>query len=110
MDDLTKHDLLTGSFKANLEALSMNKERASYFLDNIIKAELAVGNKTCFVILLTVMNNSKHDNVKDLAKQIESEYDIDANCKFIIYESINYYVHTYDTPQFKLDIFHACNS
>ena len=95
IEDLTKHDLLTGSFKANLEALSMNRERVSYFLDNAIKARLIVGDKTCFVNLLTVMNNSKYDSVKDLAKQIESEYDDDAMCKFIIYDSVNCYVCTH---------------
>ena len=83
MEDLFKHDLLTGGFKAKLEALSVNKERATCLLDNVIKAGLAVGDKTCFVNLLIVMNNSKYDNVKDLAKQIESEYDVDAKCKFI---------------------------
>ena len=81
VEDLTKYDLLTGGFKAKLEALSINRERSSYFLDNIIKAGLAVGDKTCFVNLLTVMDNCKYDNVKDLAKQIESEYDADAKCK-----------------------------
>ena len=81
VEDLTKYDLLTGGFRAKLEALSINRERSSYFLDNIIKAGLAVGDKTCFVNLLTVMDNCKYDNVKDLAKQIESEYDADAKCK-----------------------------
>ena len=84
MEDLTHHDLLIGGFKVKLEALSINRERSSYFLDNVIKAGLAVGDKTCFVNLLTVMNNSKYDHVKDLAKQIESEYDVDAKCKLHI--------------------------
>ena len=88
IEDLTKHGILTRNFKADLEALSINKERVSYLLDKIIKTELAVGKKTSFVNLLTVMNNSKHDNVKELAKRIESEYDVDALCKFIMYESI----------------------
>ena len=83
IEELFKHDLLTGSFKAKLEALSVNRERASCLLDDIIKAGLVVGDKTCFVNFLTVMNNSKYDNVKDLAKQIESEYDVDAKCKLI---------------------------
>ena len=39
------------------------------------------------------MNNSKYENVKDLAKQIESEYDANIKCKFMIYKSISYYVH-----------------
>ena len=81
MEDLFKYDLFPEDVKYRLEELPEHKDRTSYFLDNIIKAELAVGDKTCFVNLLTVMNNSKYDHVKELAKQIESEYDVDALCK-----------------------------
>ena len=71
--------------KQKLEDIPERKDRTSYFLDNVIKAGLAVGDKTCFVNLLTVMNKSKYDNVKDLAKQIESEYDVDVHCKLMLY-------------------------
>ena len=71
--------------KQKLEDIPERKDRTSYFLDNVIKAGLAVGDKTCFVNLLTVMNNSKYDNVKDLAKQIESEYDVDVHCKLMLH-------------------------
>ena len=81
MEELFKHGLLPKDVIHKLEKLSERKNRASYFLDNVIKAGLIVGNKTCFVNLLTLMNNSKYDNVRDLAKQIESEYDDDAKCK-----------------------------
>jgi len=85
MEDLCKNNLLDEDIKLNLETLSERKERTSYFLDNIIKPELVVGNNTCFTNLLTVMKNSNYDNVKDLATQIETEYDINAKCKFVIY-------------------------
>ena len=81
MEELFKHGLFLEDVKHKLEKLSERKSRASYFLDNVIKAGLAVDNKMCFVNLLTLMNNSKYDNVKDLAKQIESEYNDDAKCK-----------------------------
>ena len=81
VEDLIKHDLFTSGFK--LESLSISKERASYLLDNVIKSELVLGYNKCFVDLLTVMSNSKYDNVKDLAKQIESEFDNDAKCKYL---------------------------
>ena len=85
MEELFRHDLLPEDAKHKLEELPDRKDRTSYFLDNVIKARLAVNNKTCFVNLLTVMNNSKYDNVIDLAKQILSEYDVDAKCKLMIY-------------------------
>ena len=81
MKDLFKNDLLPEDIKHKLEEHPERKDRTSYFLDNVIKARLAVGDKTCFVSLLAVMNNSKYDNVKDLAEQVESEHDVDAKCK-----------------------------
>ena len=81
MEELCKHDLLTEDVKHELEKLSERRSITSYFLDNVIRAGLAVGDKKCFDNLLTVMNNSKYDHVKDLAKQIESEYDVDVKCK-----------------------------
>ena len=85
MEELSRHDLLPENAKRKLEELPIRKDRTSYFLDNVIKARLAVGDKTCFVNLLTVMNNSKYDHVKDLPKQIQSEYDVDAKCKLMMY-------------------------
>ena len=82
MKDLFKHDqLIPEDLKHKLENYSDRKDRTSYFLDNVIKAGLAVNDKKYFANLLTVMNNSKYDNVKDLAKQIELEYDVDAKCE-----------------------------
>ena len=86
MEDLFKHDLLSENIKHRLETFNECKDRTSYFLDNIIKATLAVGDKRCFGDLLTVMN--KYDNVKDLATQIKSEYYVDAKCELMIYITI----------------------
>ena len=84
MDELCKHDLFPGDVKSKLESLTVHSERSSYFLDNVIKPELAVGNSRCFVNLLTVMKCNKHDNVKDLATKIEKELIVDVKCKIII--------------------------
>ena len=83
MDELRKHGLLPGGVKSKLESLTIHKQRSSYFLDNVIKPGLAVGNR-CFVSLLTVMKCNKHDNVKDLAKEIEKEFVVGVKCKIII--------------------------
>ena len=83
VEDLFKHDLLMEDFKPKLESLSTNKERASLLLDVIVRSELVVGYNRCFVDLLTVMNNIKYDNFKDLAKQIESELDIGVKCEYL---------------------------
>ena len=81
MDELLKHDLLPGGVKSKLESLTVHYERSSYFLDNVIKPGLAIGNSRCFVSLLTVMKYNKHDNVKDLATKIEKELTVDVKCK-----------------------------
>ena len=83
MDELLKHDLLPGGVKSKLESLTVHYERSSYFLDNVIKPGLAVGNSRCFVSLLTVMKCSKHDNCKELAIKIEKELTVDVKCKNI---------------------------
>ena len=85
MDGLLEHDLLSGDLKIKLESLSVHNQRASYFLNNVIKPGLAVGNNKSFVSLLSIMKCSKHDNVKELAKEIEHELVTDIKCKTILY-------------------------
>lgn len=80
-EELFKYNLFPGDVKCKLGELSEHKDRTSYFLDNVIKTRLLVGDNTCFMSLLTVMSNSKHDNVKDLARQLESEFDLNTECE-----------------------------
>ena len=101
IEELFKHELLPEDIKHKLEELPERKERTSYFLDDVIKAGLIVGDRTCFIDLLTVMNNSKYDNVKDLAKQIQSEYDVDAQCKLY---NLMIYIRTYIATIFSCEI------
>ena len=69
----------------NLESLGTCNERASYFLDKIIKPTLEDCDNANFVKLLSVMKKSSYDHVKDLAEQIEKEFHIDAKCKLRTY-------------------------
>ena len=80
-DELLKHDLLPGDLKIKLDSLTLHNERSSYFLDTVVKPELAVGNRRCFVSLLAVMKCNKHDNIKNLAKEMEKELAVDVKCK-----------------------------
>ena len=90
MDELLKHDLLRADVKSKLESLTVNYERSSYFLDNVIRPRLAVGNSRCFVSLLTAMKSNKHDSIKDLATKVEKELTIDVKCKIIT----RFYIHS----------------
>ena len=84
MDELLKHDLLPGDMKSKMESLVEFNARSAYFLDNVIKPGLGIGNSRYFVSLLTVMKCSKYDNVKELATKIKKELTIDVKCKTII--------------------------
>ena len=84
MDELSKHDLLSEDIKAKLESLTKHNQRASCFLDSVIKPGLAAGNSGCFVSLLAVMKSCKHDSVKELGIQIEKELATDIKCKIIL--------------------------
>jgi len=89
IEGLFKHNLLPEDVKSSLQSLTVCKERASYFLDSVIKPELAVGNSEKFVVLLTVMKSGDRDDVKELAEEIEKELAIDTKCKimFVYYNS-----------------------
>ena len=82
MDELSKHDLLPEDVKTKLESLTEHSQRASCFLDSVIKPRLAAGNCGCFISLLAVMKGYKHDNVKELGIEIEKEL---AKCKTLMY-------------------------
>ena len=84
IDKLLEHELLPRDVKFKLEPLAVLNARSSYFLDNVIKPELAVGNIRCFASLLSVMKCSKHDHTKELATRIEKELAIDIQCKIFI--------------------------
>ena len=92
INELFNHNLLPEDVKPKLESLAMPYERSSYFLDNIIKPGLVVGNSRCFVSLLTVMKCSKHDHVKELATKIENELDIDVKRKIIFNICMYFYL------------------
>ena len=90
MDELLGNGLLTGDVKIKLDSLTVLNQRASYFLDSVIKPELAIGRSRSFVNLLTIMKSNKYDNVKELAKEIENELAIDIKCKIIITINTSY--------------------
>jgi len=69
--DLYSNDLLPGNHKAKIEALDTQKEKAEYFLDNVIEPGMAIGYTGVFNDLLRVMENSDNRPLKDLAGKIK---------------------------------------
>jgi len=73
IDKLQKHKLLPGHIKAIVSSLNISREKASHFLDNVIKPELTSKIHTCFDELLIVMMESDYDNMKELAWEVRSQ-------------------------------------
>ena len=70
--------LLSGNHKNILESLSTQKEKAKYFLDQVIKPGLNIGYTEQFNKMINVMESSDDPVVKYLVKQIQ-EYMLDVS-------------------------------
>ena len=63
--------LLPGNHKAIMESLSTKREKAQYFLDEVIKPGLHIGYIGQFSKMIDVMESSDDPVVKYLVKQIQ---------------------------------------
>ena len=92
IDGLFRHGLINKDLRIKLESLTEHDERSSYFLDNVIKPALADGSNRCFVSLVTIMNSSKYENVKNLAEKIDKQLavDIKIQSKMLFFTYANY--------------------
>ena len=64
--------LLPGNVKDQVGSQATQADKATYFLDHVIKPSLASGVGSSFNKLLKVMEDSEYDDVKELSKQIRS--------------------------------------
>ena len=69
--DFYANGLLPGDHKAKVESLSTRKEKAQYFLDEVIRPGLSAGYSVQFNKMINIMKSSDDRVVKRLAKQIE---------------------------------------
>ena len=70
---LQRCNLLPAHIEIDLQSLHSSKEKASYFLDNVIKPELHDNVHNKLDQLLTVMMDDSDDDVKQFAKKVEIE-------------------------------------
>ena len=70
---LVSRDLLPGNLSDQVKPLATSSDKASHFLDCVIKTAVTIGVDRSFNELLNVMEDSEYRNVKELAKQIKSE-------------------------------------
>ena len=72
MGELYARKLLPGNLKATIKALSTGAEKASKFLDDVIKPSLESNDCTKFHTLLRVMMKNDDITIKKLAERIRS--------------------------------------
>ena len=78
---LSKHQLLPGNTRNKIETLPTQADKASYFLNHVIKPALDIEDTTSFGNLLSVMEQCGYDHVKKLACKIKSEIDKGSSIK-----------------------------
>ena len=73
MGELYARKLLPGNLKATIKALSTGAEKASKFLDDVIKPSLESNDCTKFHTLLRVMIKNDDVTIKKLAESLLNE-------------------------------------
>ena len=67
--ELFANDLLPGDHKERVESLATKSDKAAYFLDHVIKPSVTSNDHgSSFDKLLSVMEDSEYQGVKELAK------------------------------------------
>ena len=72
---LSKHQLLPGNISNKIEMLPTQADKASYFLNHVIKPALDVDDTSSFDDLISVMEHCDYTHVKKVACEIKSEID-----------------------------------
>ena len=70
---LKQKGLLPDDVRSSLEQMDETTERSSYFLEKIIKTAFDDENDSHFFNLLAAMMESSHDDVKDLAIEMQNK-------------------------------------
>ena len=73
LSQLKEFNLLPKDISSKVESCRRTKERASVFLDNVIKAGLLDDDCSHFTNLINVMIENTRENVVDLAQKIRGE-------------------------------------
>ena len=73
ISQLQKSNLLPAHVETTLKSLHSSKEKASYFLDCVIKPELHDNIHNKLDQLLTLMMDDNDDDIKEFAKKVTAE-------------------------------------
>ena len=70
---LISHNLFPGDLSDQIKSLATSSDKATHFLDCVIKPALTIGIDRSFNELLNVMEDSEYLFIKELARQIKSK-------------------------------------
>ena len=73
--NLSTRQLLPGDIESKIEALPTQSDKASYFLNHVIKPALDIEDISDFHELLSIMQNCGYKHVQKLATTIKSKID-----------------------------------
>ena len=83
LSELRHNGLLPEDVNTTLESLASPAEKASYFLDTILKPNISSDGDICLHKLLFLMKSSVLENVAELAKKIMTELnDVIKSCEY----------------------------
>ena len=82
---LLRHNLLPSNTNNKIKALHTQADKASYFLNYVVKPALDIDHFSSFDNLLSVMKHCDFEYVKELADEIESEINRRSNIKTGVY-------------------------
>lgn len=75
INELSVQNLLPGSTQSQIKTLFTQVDKASYFLNHVIKPALDIDDTSSFDKLLSVMQYCGYDHVQNLSCKIKSESD-----------------------------------
>ena len=76
---LSANNILPGAIGAFMKSLPTQPNKADYYLNNVIKSSLDIGETRELETLITVMNKCGYPHVERLAKAMKSDLDKELN-------------------------------
>ena len=84
---LSSKKILPASVDAHIKSLPTQPNKADYYLNNVIKPALDIGETEELETLITVMEKSGYSHVQKLAKAMKSDLDIELKGEYRIWQN-----------------------
>ena len=82
---LSSKKILPASIDAHIKSLPTKSDKADYYLNNVIKSSLDIGETRELETLITVMNKCGYPHVERLAKAMKSNLDKQLKGEYIAF-------------------------